>query len=274
MSSVYAWLDNGLRRQGPIRPKSDWWIRFIPGPHTYTDSDGVEYMSCTRFVETMHEPFRREQRAIECASQAQGEYAGMTPTEIMRQWEDAADVGTRLHHLAELALRFGSDALGRSVTNDAYKQYIHIVKEIEQWKTDWHSAKWALTRSEIILWSRKYRLAGMFDICRILVGDGQMEYIIDDIKTWRKVTSERLAKCAQQISLGCLMGREMIPDATWSVGGVLLWENYYKLREESKLDYRPLAKKAASDTIAHELRLALKGRLYEVEQDREHTILC
>lgn len=258
---IYAYMINGKHCQhtsnAPIRGR--WYLAFDPDAHTYTDSDGIVYESCTRVVAGLHEPFEEEYWAVEMAASAEPPYAGMSPEEIIAQWKDTAAVGTWVHSVCQDVVdeRGGNPRRLTDAERDAYN---HIRDEFRLWK---YGKACGYTQAERIFWSQKYGVAGMFDIVRV---DHDGVIIIDDIKTFRKATYDRIKKCGEQISIGCvlateLLGRDVLP------GGVLLWENYYEKRGESHLEYRPVADHRA------EMQVWLKGYEYKTNYKRECEML-
>jgi len=230
----YAWQPAYGKHRQQMRqepPDAPWWICFDEATHTYTDSDGVRYKSVTRHIAAMDEPFNPERAAIECASNIASDYYGMTPEEIMRQWRDTADVGTELHAAIEAWLK------GEWHDSDSNE----LQPLVDQFACLYHTSFAARkTTSEMLLWDRDLRLAGTADIVTIQ-DDGRIR--IDDIKTWRKLSPDRQGKCDKQLTIYAGMLRKIIPTHAVDVGGVVLFEDYYRKRRNATCRYVPCSEK-------------------------------
>jgi len=251
-SMIYAYLSKGRHKQieQPLPPAAEWWIRFDPDKHTYTDSDGIEYVSCTRFVASMDDAqFNPLKMSIQCASKTTGKYAGMYPDEIQAQWKDTAVAGSELHAAIEASIN--------GTWRKSHSRKLHpLVEQFETWR---RLSLPDLVKAERIFWSRRYRIAGMFDVVSWSPTDGLQ---IDDVKTYAYMSSDRKKHASRQITLGVLMVEEslMLPA---KVGGIILFENYYTLRRKARLTYVPCKDQR------EQIQPYLWARDYHVRQEEE-----
>ena len=252
---LYTFIHNNkhIQKESRTPPTLGWWLRFDAETHTYTDSYGYDYTSVTRWISEIDDrPFNAERMSIECAQQRDGKYAGMFPDEIQAQWENTAEVGSELHAAIEAQINGLFDESPKHKMSP-------IVTQFETWR------RMTLpdhVRPERIFWSRKYRLAGTFDIVSSLPDEGIR---LDDIKTYLSLTPGRKKKAALQLTLGALMVEELFGTPAL-VGGIVLYENYYHLRSKARLTFEPC--KDLRTTI----QPYLWAREYKVRQEEEHAM--
>lgn len=250
---IYAWIEGGRHRQEEtnLAPAAGWWIRFDDRDHTYTTCEGIQYQSCTQFIASTDKPFARERISLDCAAQREGRYKGMSPAEIQAQWEDTAVVGSELHAAIEAHLN--------GLFRRSRKEHRPFVPQVDQFAA-WQAENLPETvRAERIFWSRKHHLAGMFDVVSF---DPSKGATIDDIKSYNSMTKDRKKKASLQLTLGCMMLEETL-GCQANVGGIILWEGYYRLRKKSTLSYVPCKRKDA------DLVPALYARRYHAIQKEE-----
>jgi len=228
---IYAYIQDGRHRQinSTTPPDADWWIRRDDVDHSYVDSDGCVYTSVTRWLEEMEgKPFDAAVEAARLSQSLTGEYTGKSPEQIVAAWEDAAVVAQGLHA-----------AIESYINNSFYAtsiQGLPYVKQVEQFKA-WRADNLGEhVRSEMLLWSRSALLAGTADLVSWRDDVGAR---IDDIKTWKIEDQYRVREASRQISLYALMLGDML-DCDVTIGGVLLWENYYNLRVGAELRFIPI----------------------------------
>lgn len=81
----------------------DNYVSLEESTHTYTDKDGRRYMSVSAFRDRFKEKF---DPSIAFRVAGKGDYAGMTPQEVLKKWDahrdDRANKGTRIHNALEL----------------------------------------------------------------------------------------------------------------------------------------------------------------------------
>lgn len=126
-------------------------IIFRADDHTYWDEEtGEEYMSVTRFL-GLEEPFDMEVAVTNAINSRSGRYKGWGREEVKKEWDRIRETGTALHKAIEEYIKHGK------------------IEEIEQEHRQavWHFAQGSfkgVLHSEMLLWSRKLRLAGTCDI--------------------------------------------------------------------------------------------------------------
>jgi len=261
MLKTYAWINNGKhcqqRREGPPSPiDAKEWICFDDESHTYVDERGMYYLSGTSFIKRLEDSeFCAERVAIECASQREGKYAGMTPQEIMREWESTADVGTEAHEAIELSLL-------KRWRNDDSDPLQPIVDQFTHWRN--YQSGSCITKPERIIWNREWRIAGTADLLNY--DKEAHEFVIDDIKTWRKLTSDREKHAAEQVTLYALMLEKLL-NIPCRVGGVVLLENYFDKRGSTVLTFVQLKERT------HQIMPAIWARNYECRRKEDAMAL-
>jgi hypothetical protein len=67
-------------------------------------------------------------------------------------------------------------------------------------------------------------------------------FIIDDIKSWKQKTSDRVKHASEQITLYAWMWSKLL-NVPCEVGGVVMFESYYTLRQDTPLVFVPLRNK-------------------------------
>lgn len=81
----------------------DNYVSLDEATHTYTDRDGRNYMSVSKFRDRFKKPFDPS-IAYNCAGK--GEYIGMTPQQVIEKWDNYRDerseIGTLYHNALEL----------------------------------------------------------------------------------------------------------------------------------------------------------------------------
>jgi hypothetical protein len=260
--NTYAWLNSDgkhcqQKRIGPPPPCSAReWICFDPVEHTYTDERGRVYLSGTGFVSRMDDqPFNAEKVAIECAAQLEGTYANMSPQEIMAQWESTGDVGTECHEAIELSIK-------GKWRNDDSDPLQPIVDQFQHWL--YSARRGAKTKPERILWDRERLLCGTADVVSYYPLEN--EFVIDDVKTWRKLTDDRKKHAEEQVTLYAHMLTKLtgIPA---KVGGVIMFENYFDKRGASVLSFVPLKERS------EQIQPAIWAREYECRCKEEAMAL-
>ena len=229
----YAWINvDGKHcqemRHGPPPPISaKEWICFEPNEHVYTDELGRVYESATTFIKRLDDsPFNPQKMSVECAAKAEGEYSNMTPEEIMQQWLQTGDVGTEAHEAIEACVN-------GVWHNDDREPLQPIVDQFACWMA--HERAGYKTKPELIVWDRDLLICGTADLVHYRKG----HFLIDDNKTWKKLTSDRKHHAELQVTL-CAMMLEKLLGITARVGGVIMFENYFDMRGGSTLQFVPL----------------------------------
>lgn len=78
-------------------------VTLEPVKHIYTNKQGTEYMSASKFLSLFKEPFDKK---ISYACAGKGIYVGMTAEQVLKQWSDygteRAELGTEIHEACEL----------------------------------------------------------------------------------------------------------------------------------------------------------------------------
>jgi len=256
--NTYAWMDKTTgkhhqqRRKGPPPPiNAPEWICFDPIKHTYTDERGHYYQSGTAFVGSLDDKkFNAEKVAVDCASQLEGNYAHMTPDEIMAQWRSTADVGTEAHEAIELHLL-------KRWRNDDSDPLQPIVDQFAWWLR--HARPGCVTKPERIIWDRNIMVAGTADVVSYSQHEGA--FIIDDVKTWKKLTDDRKKHAAEQITLYAYMWERLLGIPT-RVGGVVMFENYFDKRGGSVLRFVELVDERDPDKTKRQIQPAIWARQY------------
>jgi len=250
---MYAYFINGKQhqqREKPTHSDGDWWLHFDEAAHTYTDSNGVRYMSATAFVASLHEPFNAMQAAIECASSTADKWQGLdTADAVLGRWEDQANEGSKLHAAIE-------EMICKCYNQGDNLLYQPLIEQFCDWANIYRCDN--KMRSEVILWSRSLCIAGTCDILTAC----KDEIILDDVKTYSKLDYDRQTKAAEQLTLYAMMVEEMTGHAA-QVGGIVLYENYYELR--NKCVMRFVEMKDRRD----QMQPAIWAREYKVRAKKE-----
>jgi ATP-dependent exoDNAse (exonuclease V) beta subunit len=137
--------------------------------HIYTDKDGVEYTSITRFINNFTPQFDFENKSKIYASKY-----GLNVEEVRRDWKqknkDSTDFGTKIHTLIEQAIN--DDVL---IPGFGFEVVNKIYTELKQLTGKFHT--------EIIVNSNKHKIAGTSDL--IIENDDSFSVI--DFKTNKQI---------------------------------------------------------------------------------------
>lgn len=150
-------------------------IHFDEKTHTYTDNNGQEYMSTTRFIHKFFPEFDKEAMAIKCAQGKNKKYKGRDPNDIIAEWDkagaEAIEKGNFVHKAAEIYLTKGKRYVSK------YKRLCsNVYKFIKNWEYE-------LIESEKILHSPEYLISGTAD----LLLRGERGIVLGDWKTNKEI---------------------------------------------------------------------------------------
>lgn len=185
--------------------------------HRYylSDDPDFEFVSCTTFIEYFFQKFDRIGIANRLTA-TNPKYFGMTPQELVKSWEIAANEGTEVHKEIDQYIKHGiSPVLPKS------ELAVSWLNSIDQNRYQ--------IRSETILFAKEIKLAGTVDV---IVQDRLTNVI--DIYDWK--TSKSIDKTSFKNKMGNTPASANIMDCnyiTYSLQLSLyryLLERYYGMR--------------------------------------------
>ena len=140
-----------------------------------------------------------------CSKKPSSEYFGMKPNDIIKLWSKTGSRGTTKHNEIEKWISGQVDKCS-----------------ISKWLTRECNITPQNTFTEILLCSAILEIAGTADLITV---DGD-DFIVNDIKTSKKMDSKKLAHYSKQILVYSFILREMISDKSKNVipGQIILIE--------------------------------------------------
>ena len=192
-------------------------ITFNPEEHKYYDENGSEYISVTTLLGEMF-PFDDKAIARRISNLPNSPYYNWPVKKILQDWEDSATLGTELHNACE------QYTLNKTIPPDP------ILKScVSQYSKLKFRGK---TIPEQLVYSKKYKIAGTIDLLEFC---DNMIYIYD-IKTYKKITRERIHKLSLQLEIYKRLA-EGVYNKKCKVMGAFVFENYVKLGKNTKLKF-------------------------------------
>lgn len=155
-------------------------IIFREAEHVYETENCKDFTSCTTFIGEYFEEFDTDTVSARYAKKH-----GMRQADVIQMWDDKKDkachLGTRVHYYCERSM----EGLERPIAeNDDEKDLFHVGElAVSRLK-----AKYEFVGTEQIVFSNKYKLAGMIDLLMRDPVNGDL--LILDWKTNRKITTE------------------------------------------------------------------------------------
>ena len=134
----------------------DSFVKFHEDGHRYVDNENHNYSSVSKLLNSIEEPFDAKAVSMMMAtaeSKRTGKPKGMIQLRILAEWdkkrEDSLDKGNWIHDNLESFHKLGTydDKLGP------------VVSKLQSYYSDYYR-----TYSEVLLFSRKYKIAGQCDL--------------------------------------------------------------------------------------------------------------
>lgn len=144
-------------------------VKLEPISHKYYDTEGREYLSVSKVLSLLSEPFDRG------IAKFSAKKLGITEEEVLASWDkkrdDAAAHGTRMHDALELYSKTGQILVENAEMEAAIKSVLAEYSEYNR------------CHEEVALYSEKYRVAGTTD--KICVLSNRKDSMVDiaDYKT-------------------------------------------------------------------------------------------
>lgn len=143
--------------------------------HTYTDQNGRVYMSVSKFRDRFKKLFDKS-IAYNCAGK--GDYVGMTPQQVMAQWDNYRDeragIGTRIHNALE---RFEKTTVIHNDEEDLRPLILSIASEYKDYYRVYQ---------EQVLYNEEFGIAGTADKLCVTSSHKDAPIDIADYKTNEK----------------------------------------------------------------------------------------
>lgn len=138
-------------------------VKLEPVSHRYYDASGKEYMSVSKFIKFLSQPFEHT-------------YAyRMASPETLAEWEkkrdDAANGGTRVHNALENYSKHG-------IISDEDKEFEEAIKSVISEYKSYYKC-----HEEICLYDKEYRLAGTTDKICVISRKSDSDVDLADYKT-------------------------------------------------------------------------------------------
>lgn len=150
----------------------------------------IKYLGVTSFLDSFEEPFNALEIATKVSNIPSSEYYGFDVELIIKHWKNTGIRGNKKHKEIEDWLKFN---MVSDVCLDL-KENLGISPDN--------------SFSEIKIYSNELHLNGFIDI----VQKNKETIFVHDIKTFSKISDDKIDKASKQIFLYCKMLRENIPD--------------------------------------------------------------
>jgi hypothetical protein len=160
-------------------------------PYRFNINKDVKYLGVTSFLDSFEEPFDAIKIATIVSSIPTSEYYGIDVDTIINHWKDTGIRGNKKHKEIEDWLNFKSEMTEDCVS---LNENLNVTQDNSY--------------SEIKIYSNEYQLVGIVDLIQ-MIND---TIIVHDIKTFSKVSDDKIDKASKQILLYCKMLRENIED--------------------------------------------------------------
>ena len=147
-------------------------ISLEPENHRYIlkDDPDFEFTSSTRFIHGFFEPFDKEAVADKLLKMPK--YAGFTKEDLFHEWSQSAVMGTKIHEEME--------EYSKNKTKPKHKKGIAGMKWMDS-----NIPEECETYPEVIVYSKKLKIAGMIDL--LVYNPEDDGYTIVDWKTNKKI---------------------------------------------------------------------------------------
>ena len=168
-------------------PMSEVQISFDPEKHRYFDNLGREYMSITTFIKQGEPEFDGASVAAKVIKDSRSKYYGMKKEDVLRQWNNAAPLGTELHESIEDYINT------KKITDNP-----DIKPAVEQFAKLKFRGK---LLSETVVFDPEYLVAGTVD----LLEDCGNQFFLYDLKTsvtrpnGKDISQDKLHKFSLQL---------------------------------------------------------------------------
>ena len=190
-------------------------INFDKKKHKYYDDSGLEYISVTTLLGNLF-PFDRNEIAKNISQNPNSPYYKWDIKDIFKDWVKAASEGNKLHNACETFIK-----------ENIYPTDTNLKPCVEQFAKLRFKGK---LLSEQKVCSKKYLIAGTIDL---LEDCGKIIYIYD-LKTYKKITEDRIHKLNLQLEIYKRLAEETFNKPCQCIGG-LIFENYAKAKQNTNL---------------------------------------
>jgi ATP-dependent exoDNAse (exonuclease V) beta subunit len=198
-----------------INPK----IRLEESTHTYLldDPEDISFTSVTTFIGQFFDEFDAEKIATKLV-RTHPRYQDTTVDEVLAKWKSQTDRGTEVHRQLELYIK-----------EDIYPTDVKAIPGVK-YLENYISNPDCDILSEVILYSKKWRIAGTIDV--ILVDKINKKYYLIDWKT-----SKKIDKTSFNSRMGIMPETSHIMDCNYYHYALQL--SMYSLLLEANYDIKP-----------------------------------
>jgi hypothetical protein len=219
-------------------------ITFDAKKHKYSDEDGIEYISVTTLLGQLF-PFDRNMIAKQISNNPNSPYYKWPLKKIFKDWSDSAVQGTILHNACE---KFILDGIipDDDILKICVQQYAKLKFK-------------GKTVPEQLVYSKKLKIAGTIDLLEFC---DNIIYIYD-IKTYKKITKDRIHKLSLQLEIYKRLAEE-IYNKKCQVMGAFVFEDYVRLGLETKLAFHKTI------DVKDEVDIILENRYKQVINEMEN----
>ena len=190
-------------------------ITFEPVEHKYTNQHGEEYISVTTLI-GKEMPFDSKAIAEKVRKIGSSRYHNMTTERILALWDASADHGTVVHDMVE-----------QYIKEDIVPSDPSLVPLLDQFKK--LNFRGDLL-SEVLVWSEKYKVAGLVDILEVF----DDKIFLYDIKTSNRIGDDKYMKFSMQLEMYRRFIEESFNKPTSTIA-ILWYQDYVLKRSKTKL---------------------------------------
>jgi len=195
-------------------------IKFDPIKHSYIDDKGRKYKSVTTIINEIY-PFNVNEIIAEIIVNPNSAYYQWTPAQVKREWRQSAIEGSRVHK-----------AIENFINKNEFPKNIDIIPLVKQFKKLHFKGK---LKTELKVWDEDLLIAGTVD----LLEDCGNYFWLWDLKTSKKLSDDRLIKFSMQLELYKRLVEKKFKKSV-KIGGIIFFENYVKLRKNTKISIFPV----------------------------------
>jgi ATP-dependent exoDNAse (exonuclease V) beta subunit len=163
-------------------------VTFYEGPHTYENENGDRYLSTTQLLDKFKEKFNAREVAEKVTKMPKSKYFGRKVEDVIKEWEgkghDARVRGTAFHKGKEDNHNQEASEHQELKKQEVFVPNPKMIIPVENTgvMTDYKDLPDGVY-SELILWSHRWRLAGIAD--KVII-DGEF-FDIEDYKTNKSI---------------------------------------------------------------------------------------
>lgn len=162
-----------------------------------------EYISPTRLLGVFEEPFDAMETAKAVATYENSEYYQIPVETILEYWKLTAPYGNIIH-----------SEIQDYLTNNKECRFKDALEK--------HGINYNNSYSEIEIKSQDKKMKGFVDIITVQEVEDRTEYIIHDIKTYKKINEDKLISASMQILLYCLILNDSLGANEYAIPGKII----------------------------------------------------